>query len=478
MQPAMQSTTISEINRLFELQSKQENLLKLRSTSCAERLEKIRKVKRYLLKKEHINQLTGALHSDLRKPAAESEANEWSPVMLAITHMEDNLRKWMRNRSVDSPVVMSGLSSSIRYESKGAVLILAPWNYPFQIVLIPLLHAIAAGNAAIVKPSEFAPATSKYLHEMISGMFPEEEVAFVFGEADTANALLELPFHHIFFTGSPSIGKRVMAAASKHLTSVTLELGGKSPVIIYDSFSIRSAARKIAWAKTMNCGQTCIAPDYVLLPKGTRDEFVRCFQESIQWFFNRDGKGVAASADYPRIINNKHHSRIKSLVDQSIEQGAQLLCGGQMDASDNFIEPIILGNVSPQMLVMREEIFGPVLPLMEYDSLDNALAQVNSLQRPLALYIFSHNSSVTRKILQNTTSGGVGINELMVTSVNPALPFGGVNHSGMGRSNGEAGFIAFSNERGIVVRRWGNFSLLYPPYKSWVISWMKRLVRW
>jgi aldehyde dehydrogenase (NAD+) len=357
-------------------------------------------------------------------------------------------------------------------------LIFAPWNYPFQIVLVPLLHAITAGNAAIVKPSEFAPATAAFLHEMLSEMFPENEVAFVFGESDAATALLELPFHHIFFTGSPAIGKKVMAAAAKHLTSVTLELGGKSPVIIHESYDIETAARKIAWAKTMNCGQTCIAPDYVMLPKASRNAFVMAYQSAINDFFNRDGKGIASSTYYARIINVRQFARIKSLVDQAVDAGAEILCGGEMDENDKFIAPTILGNVNHDMGIMRDEIFGPVLPVMEYESIDDAIKQVNTLERPLAMYVLSKNSKVTNRILQHTTSGGVGVNELMVTSVNPSLPFGGVNHSGIGRANGEAGFVAFSNERGVVLRSWGTFSLLFPPYRNWVINWMKRLVRW
>lgn len=474
----MQPTSTNEIQRLFKLQSATDNLMCLRNTSASQRLAKVRQVKQYLLKKENILRLTDALHADLRKSTAESEANEWSPVMLSIVHMEEHLRKWMRDKPVDTPLAMSGLSSRIKYESKGSVLIFAPWNYPFQIVLVPLLHAITAGNAAIVKPSEFAPATAAFLHEMVTGIFPENEVAFVFGEAEAAAALLELPFHHIFFTGSPAIGKKVMAAAAKHLTSVTLELGGKSPVIIHESYDIATAAKKIAWAKTMNCGQTCIAPDYVMLPKSTRDAFVAAYQAAIKDFFDRDGKGVAASTDYPRIINVRQFGRIKSLVDQAIGAGAEVLCGGEMDERDKFIAPLVLGNVDGNMNIMREEIFGPVLPVMEYDSVDDAIQQVNRLERPLAMYVLSNNKRATNKILQNTTSGGVGINELMVTSVNPSLPFGGVNHSGIGRANGEAGFIAFSNERGIVTRRWGTFSLLYPPYKDWVIRLMKKLVRW
>lgn len=474
----MQPNSISEIHRLFKLQSATDNLMRLRNTSASERLAKVRQVKQYLLKKENIHRLTEALHADLRKSTAESEANEWSPVMLSIVHMEEHLRKWMREKPVDTPLAMSGLSSRIKYESKGAVLILAPWNYPFQIVLVPLLHAITAGNAAIVKPSEFAPATAAFLHEMLSGMFLENEVAFVFGEAEAATALLDLPFHHIFFTGSPAIGKKVMAAAAKHLTSVTLELGGKSPVIIHESYDIATAARKIAWAKTMNCGQTCIAPDYVMLPKASRNAFVTAYQSAINEFFNSDGKGVASSTYYPRIINDRQFDRIKSLIDQAVDSGAEILCGGEIDRNDKFITPTVLGNVNQEMNIMREEIFGPVLPVMEYDSVDDAIQQVNRLERPLAMYVLCNSQRVINKILLNTTSGGVGINELMVTSVNPSLPFGGVNHSGIGRANGEAGFIAFSNERGIVMRRWGTFSLLYPPYKNWVINLMKWLVRW
>ena len=474
----MQSTSITEIHRLFHLQSQHENLMRLRKTTASERLQKIRRIKKALLLPDNIKKMTDALHADLRKSAAESEANELAPVLMAIRHLEDNLRKWMAPRKVGSPLALSGLSSHVRYESKGCVLVIAPWNYPFQLVLMPLLHALAAGNAVIVKPSEFVPATSKFLFELLKGLFDEREVAFVFGDAEVAKEVLNMPFHHIFFTGSPQVGKLVMQAASRHLTSVTLELGGKSPVFVHDSYDIAIAARKIAWAKTMNCGQTCIAPDYVLIPEGSTEHFVQAYERAIKDFYNPQGKGIDKSVDYSRLIHRKHFQRLKSLLETDIQAGAKVLSGGNMNENDLFIEPILVSNLQSSMGLMREEIFGPILPICTYRNITEAIAQVNELERPLSLYIFSNNNKITEQILVNTTSGGVAINELMVTSVNPALPFGGVNHSGMGRSNGQAGFVSFSNEKGIVRRRWGTFSPIFPPYKSWLVRMLRKISSW
>ncbi|MFN9596315.1 MAG: aldehyde dehydrogenase family protein [Bacteroidota bacterium] len=471
----IQRTPSEDIKRIFQLQSAHANLMRLRATTASERLRKVRAVKSYLLCKENIEMLCKALHADLRKSHSETEANELAPVLLVIKHIEDNLRKWVSDRKVETPLAMSGLSSHVRYESKGAVLVIAPWNYPFQLVLVPFLHAMVAGNAVMVKPSEYVPATSAFLESMFKELFDESEVAFAFGEADVAQEVLSLPFHHIFFTGSPSVGKLVMQAAAQNLTSVTLELGGKSPVIVHDSYDIRTAAKKIAWAKTMNCGQTCIAPDYVLLPEGSEKHFADAFAKAVAEFYNPDGKGVSSSSDYSRIINRKNLLRLKNLMEQDLEVGAHLLYGGAMDEDDLFIEPTLLGNMKPYMGLMQQEIFGPILPVCTYKRIDDALHTINSMERPLALYILSNDRKATRHVLSNTTSGGVGINELMVTSVNPALPFGGVNHSGIGRSNGLAGFISFSNERGVVRRSWGTFAPIYPPYKPWLISLLRKL---
>ncbi|MFZ9943017.1 MAG: aldehyde dehydrogenase family protein, partial [Bacteroidia bacterium] len=310
------------------------------------------------------------------------------------------------------------------------------------------------------------------------GLFDEREVAFVFGDAEVAKEVLSMPFHHIFFTGSPQVGKSVMQAASRHLTSVTLELGGKSPVFVHDSFDIATAARKIAWAKTMNCGQTCIAPDYVLIPEGSTELFVQAYERAIKDFYNPQGKGIDKSVDYSRLIHRKHFQRLKSLLETDIQAGAKVLSGGNMNENDLFIEPILVSNMQSSMGLMREEIFGPILPICTYRNITAAIAQVNELERPLSLYIFSNNHKITEQILVNTTSGGVAINELMVTSVNPALPFGGVNHSGMGRSNGQSGFVSFSNEKGIVRRRWGTFSPIFPPYKPWLVRMLRKISSW
>ncbi|MFN5223406.1 MAG: aldehyde dehydrogenase family protein, partial [Bacteroidota bacterium] len=372
----IQRTPSEDIKRIFQLQSAHANLMRLRATSVSERLRKVRAVKSYLLRKENMEMLCKALHTDLRKSRSETEANELAPVLLVIKHIEDNLRKWMSDRKVETPLAMSGLSSHVRYESKGAVLVIAPWNYPFQLVLVPFLHAMVAGNAVMVKPSEYVPATSAFLKSMFKELFDESEVAFAFGEADVAQEVLGLPFHHIFFTGSPNVGKLVMQAAAHNLTSVTLELGGKSPVIIHESYDLRLAAKKIAWAKTMNCGQTCIAPDYVLLPEGSEKRFAEEFAKAVAEFYNPSGGGIASSSDYSRIINRKNLMRLKNLMEQDLEAGAQLLYGGAMDEDDLFKEPTLLGNMKPYMGLMQQEIFGPILPVGTYKRIDDAIHTV------------------------------------------------------------------------------------------------------
>jgi aldehyde dehydrogenase (NAD+) len=468
---------LERIDRLFHLQSDAVNLQRLKDTSAAQRLAKIRKVESYISDPVNKRAFTDALFADMRKPEEESLVNELVPTLMTITYIKKHLHSWVRDERVESPVSMSGMRSYIRYEPKGNVLIFSPWNYPFQLTIMPMLYAIAAGNAVIIKPSEFAPATAAFIEKMVSSLFPENEVAVINGEVETATALLKKPFNHIFFTGSPSVGKIVMEAAAKNLTSVTLELGGKSPVIIDPSYGAARAARKLVWAKTMNCGQTCIAPDYIFIPESQHDEFVSGYREALEKFYNQDGAGIKKSRLYSRMVNLKNFHRVKSLVDDAVGKGAELLCGGETDESDLYISPVLLGKVNRGMKVMQEEIFGPVMPVVTYNDRNEVVKLISEMPKPLALYILSGNSGNTDFYMNHTTAGGTAINELMVTTVNQNLPFGGINNSGIGKSNGKYSFHEFSNARGVVKRVWGTISLLYPPYSKPIINLLQKIAR-
>jgi aldehyde dehydrogenase (NAD+) len=355
---------------------------------------------------------------------------------------------------------------------------MAPWNYPFQLAVYPILYGLAAGNTLVVKPSEMAPHTSAFLRNMISSLFPPEEVAVVEGDAEVAQALLDLPFNHVFFTGSPKVGKLVMQAAARHLSSVTLELGGKSPAIVAPDAPIKATAERTAWAKFLNNGQTCIAPDYVLVHESVREAFADAFCESIKAMYGHDQKTIQASPDYSRIINDRHFDRLRSLLDDATKGGATTVFGGSYDASDRFIMPTLLGNVSSDMRIMQEEIFGPIMPIITYREPEEAVELINRHPKPLAFYINSRNQRTIRYFMEHSSAGGTLVNDYMLGLSNPNLPFGGVNHSGIGKSLGFHGFVEFSNERSVIERRWGTLKPLYPPYTNLKSSIIRLLSRW
>ena len=468
---------VKDIDNIFSLQSDSENLQKLKETSVNERLSKIRSIEKYLLEDVNRENFIRALHTDLRKPANESLTNEYVPVILTIAHVKKYLRSWMNDRYVEQPFTMLGFSSFIRYEPKGMVLIIAPWNYPFQLIINPLIYAIAAGNAVVIKPSEFAIATAAFITNMISDLFPANEVAVCEGDVSVASALLEKPFNHIFFTGSPAIGKIVMLAAANNLASVTLELGGKSPVIVDETTNIKVAAEKIAWGKTMNSGQTCIAPDYLLIHESNKEEFIKYYREVLSKFYNRNNTGIENSSNLARIINLKNLERLRTLMDDAVQNGGTILVGGDINEKDLYIAPTLIENVNIHMKIMREEIFGPLLPMITFRTIKEAVDIVNNLPKPLAFYILSNSKKNIEFVLKHTTAGTTGINELMLNTANQYLPFGGVNNSGVGKSNGMYSFSAFSNERGVVKRKWGTLKMLYPPYNNTITRLLIKLSR-
>lgn len=452
----------SEISRVFQLQQKKK--LELRYSTAEQRIAKLIRLREMVIaNRERIYQ---AAYNDYRKPETEAAMAEVMPVIAAVNFAIKNLRRWMKPQRVKTPLNMLGIRSEIHFEPKGCALIISPWNYPFFLTLSPLASAMAAGCVAMVKPSEMIPKMSGLMAELLKETFDETEVAVFEGDATVATALLELPFDHIFYTGNPAIGKVVMAAAAKHLTSVTLELGGKSPVIIDESADIKSAAERIAWGKFTNCGQTCIAPDYVFVHESRQQELVEQFRAVVRKAYEEGGRTVAQSRDFGRIVNQRHHGRINTLLDDARNKGAVVEMGGQSDAGQNYIAPTLLTNVAPDSAILDMEIFGPLLPVMTYTDLQKALDFINRGEKPLALYVFSRLKANIDRVLRGTSAGGSSVNNVMLHAMNPYLPFGGVNNSGIGKTNGHYGFREFSNERAVAYQK-SRFSLnqlISPPY--------------
>jgi aldehyde dehydrogenase (NAD+) len=444
--------------------------LRLSTSSAAQRIEKLQKIEAYLM--QHRDELCDALYADFKKPASEVVIAEMLGVKREINHTIKHLKSWMKPQSVSTPLMLIGTKGLVQYEAKGLCLIISPWNYPFNLSICPLVHAIAAGNAAILKPSELSPATAAFIQKMISSLFDKSEVAVFEGDASVSTFLLEQKFDHIFFTGSPAIGKVVMAAAAKYLTSVTLELGGKSPAIVGPQVNVEEAAAKIAWGKFLNNGQTCIAPDYVYLHEKNYFSFLKALEAKVETFY---GKNVAKSKDYARIVNRRHFDRIVSILEDAKQKGAQVLFGGKTDVDDCFIEPTVLVNCTPDMRIMQEEIFGPILPVMSFQDELEITSTIRQGDKPLALYVFSTNTEFSQYILDHTSSGTSVVNDCLIQFGHNELPFGGVNHSGIGKSGGHYGFIEFSNQKSVVIQRTNFVKYFYPPYGT-KVRWMTDFV--
>ena len=469
----------SEIKRIFELQSEPANILRLRNSSYKERIEKIKRIQNFVLSEANHQIIAEALYKDLRKPNEEVITSEITPILLNTKHVLKNLKHWMKVEHVPSPITMVGMSSYIKYESKGTVLLISPWNYPMFLTIYPLIYALAAGNAVILKPSEISSNTSKVIANMIQTIYEEHEVAVIEGAVEESTELLKLPFNHIHFTGSPKVGKIVMEAAAKNLSGVTLELGGKSPVIIDGTGNTKEIAEKIAWGKTLNCGQTCIAPDYILIQKKEIETFISHFKTNVNKFYNANDNGLNNASEYGRIVDEKNFNRVEKLLQDAIKKGAKIEFGGQLKKEEKFMEPTLLTNVNTEMLIMQEEIFGPLLPIITFEKNSDVIDFLQKMPSPLAIYIMSGKKKNIQYFLDNTVSGGVGINELMLTPVNPNLPFGGVNNSGIGKSGGKHSFDDFSNPKGVVKKNFGNtLKLVYPPFKKGVFKYFKTIVRW
>ena len=439
--PGIDAST-AEIERIFRLQ--QVHQYAVAKTTARERKEKLKRLHKAILSRKQ--DIRDALHADYRKHPSEVDLTEIFPVTSEIKHAVRHVSKWMRPHRVKTPLALFGASSHIHYEPKGVVLVIAPWNFPINLTFGPLVTAIAAGNCVIVKPSEHTPHASAVTKSIIEEVFDESEVAVVEGGIETSTSLLALPFNHIFFTGAPAIGKVVMEAASKHLTSVTLELGGKSPTIVDETASVDAAARRIAWAKYTNNGQICLAPDYLFVHESKKDEFLDKLKKNIESFYGLDAR---RSDSYARIVNNRHYHRLSGYLEDAKAKGATVAYGGRTDGSEDYIEPTVLTDVDPSSDVMTDEIFGPVLPVYSYKSLDEPIELINSKEKPLALYIYSKSQPNIDRIMENTRAGGTCINHSAVHFFNNNLPFGGSNNSGIGKGHGFFGFEVFSNARGV-----------------------------
>ena len=451
------------------------NQFNIGNTTYKERIVKLEKLKK-ALEYSYKQRIREALYLDFKKPYLETDFTEIYPVIDEINFIKRNLRPWSKKQSVETPITLLGSSSWIQYEPKGVCLIMSPWNFPINLTFGPLVSAIAAGNTVILKPSEMTPNASKVMSEIVKEVFCEDEVLLIEGDAETAQELLRLPFNHIFFTGSPAIGKLVMKAASEHLASVTLELGGKSPVIIDDSVNLERTVKKIIFGKFLNAGQTCIASDYVLIKDTIKDEFVSLFSKYLKVFYSENPE---TSSSLCRIVNQKHFERLKAHLKDAISKNAVIVVGGSYNEEDCFLEPTLISDLPENASLLQEEIFGPILPLVTYKTMEEAVTYINAKEKPLALYIFSKDKKQIDFILNNTRAGSTAINHNLVQFLNPNLPFGGSNNSGIGKSHGFFGFQEFSNQRSVLRQHtFGAVDLLYPPYNKLKQKIVDLTIKW
>jgi aldehyde dehydrogenase (NAD+) len=465
-----------QIDEVFSSQKIQ--ALKMRNSTSLLRIALLRKLLEWI--KQNQEDIRRAVHADFKKPYPEIDVSEIYVVTSEINHAIKHLEGWMKPKKVPTPLTMLGSKSYIQYEPKGTTLIIAPWNYPFNLALGPLVSALSAGCTAIIKPSEMTPHTSALIRRLVEETFDKSLVAVFEGEVNVSQLLLAKPFDHIFFTGSPAVGKIIMKAAAENLSSITLELGGKSPAIVDTKTNLNDAAEKIIYGKFLNCGQTCIAPDYVLVHDSVKEVFLNKLKEQIEKMYNPTKKGIEKSKDYSRIVNEKHLQRIKQLVADANQKGADTYLGGSYNEAENYFEPTVITDLTEEMDLMQEEIFGPILPVLGFADMEEAINYINLKPKPLALYIFSNNKDTIKRVLKETSSGGAVINDCALHFLQNELPFGGVNNSGIGKSHGYFGFLAFSNEKAVLRQRIGMTATkpLFPPYGIISQKIIDSLLKW
>jgi len=441
------NTVSTPIERVFALQ--QAHQWAAKASTAEQRKEKLRKLKSAV--EAHADEIVAAVKQDTRKPESEIRVTEILGVIGNIQRNIDNLDEWMKPVEV-VPSLNKNDKARIVHEARGVCLILGPWNFPLGLTFGPLAAAIAAGNCCMVKLTDLCPATARVAAKIIQQAFEERDVALFEGGVDMATALLELPFSHIFFTGSTRVGKLVMAAAAKNLATVTLELGGKSPVIVDDGTDVTIVAGDLAAAKQFNGGQACISPDYVFIKEQQKGAFIEAFRAKVKQNLYRDD-GSIKKESIAQIVNEQNFARIKKLFDDAVAKGAQVAVGGTLEQTDRTIHPTLLTDVTPDMQIMQEEIFAPIVPVVTYRNIDEVIAHISGRAKPLALYIYSNDQKNIDKILSKTSSGGVTINGFFSHYLENQLPFGGVNQSGMGSYHGVFGFRAFSHERAIYIQQ-------------------------
>lgn len=452
------SQLVSDLRRGFETG---------RTRSYHFRVEQLRALK--ALCTERKDEICDALAADLGKPRLEAYSTEVGYTIGTVDHALKHLEKWMKPRKVKAPLVTQPGACQVHSEPLGVVLIISPWNYPFHLCAAPLVAALAAGNCVAIKPSELTPETSALLARLIPQYLDTSCVRVFEGGVAETTAILEQKFDHILYTGNGTVGRIVMAAAAKHLTPVTLELGGKSPVIVNDDANVDVAVKRIAWAKWTNAGQTCVAPDYVLVHRDIHDTFVARLAETVRAFYGHDPQ---TSSDYGRIVNARHHQRLTALLDSG-----DIVIGGESDPRDRYIAPTVLENVSPDSPAMQDEIFGPILPVLSVRDVNEAVRFVNARPKPLALYVFSEDTSVSEDVVARTSSGGVTVNHAVLHFVVHDMPFGGVGESGMGAYHGKAGFDTFSHKKSVLTKPTVmDPPIMYPPYTSLKEAILRRLV--
>jgi aldehyde dehydrogenase (NAD+) len=437
-----QYTPFTEIERLYRQQVAKKDYYKLKDANW----RKILLQKLSATINAYQEDIKQALHQDFNKNAVEAEITEIMAVQMEIREAASNINRWMQDRNCRRSWKFFSIKPYLHYEPKGNTLIITPWNYPFQLPMSHLVSSVAAGNTVMLKLSEHAWHSNQVIRRIVQDVFEEEHVCVVEGAVAETTFLLGLRFDHIHFTGSSAIGKVVMQAASHFLSGVTLELGGKSPAIVDKDVAIREVVKNLIWAKFINAGQTCIAPDYVLIDSFWKGQVERIFVEEIQHAFGAD---ASQSPDLARIINDRQYERLADALRDAVQRGASTLVGGQTDARSRFVAPTVITAVDPEAVIMQEEIFGPLLPIVFYNEVDEAFVEIKGHEKPLAMYIFSKNSAFVKRVIANTTAGGTCVNDAMVHVMHPSLPFGGVNNSGIGQSFGWYGFRAFSHERAI-----------------------------
>ncbi|MDQ6232975.1 aldehyde dehydrogenase [Staphylococcus epidermidis] len=411
--------------------------------------------------KNHENELLDALYKDLGKSKVEAYATEIGMLLKSIKLMRKELKNWSKTKQTDTPLYLFPTKSYIKKEPYGTVLIIGPFNYPVQLVFEPLIGAIAAGNTAIVKPSELTPHVAIVIKDIIEDTFDEAYVSVVEGGIEETQTLLSLPFDYMFFTGSEKVGKIVYEAAARKLIPVTLELGGKSPVIVDDTANIKVASERISFGKFTNAGQTCVAPDYILVQRKVKNDLIKALKKTITEFY---GENIEKSPDFGRIVNQKHFNRLNNLIQIHKDN---VVFGGNSSKEDLYIEPTLLDNITNDNKIMKEEIFGPILPIITYDNFDEVLEIIQSKSKPLSLYLFSEDENMTHRVVEELSFGGGAINDTLMHLANPNLPFGGVGSSGIGQYHGKYSFDTFSHMKSYTFKSTRlESSLFFPPYKG------------